>query len=42
MGDRTRRDGMQRAMLSLAAPNAAESITDLLHGLVSIPNPGRI
>jgi UDP-N-acetylglucosamine--N-acetylmuramyl-(pentapeptide) pyrophosphoryl-undecaprenol N-acetylglucosamine transferase len=42
MTDRNRRDSMRRAMLSLAAPNAAESIADLIHGLVMIPNPGRI
>ena len=42
MNDPARRDGMHRAMLSLAAPNAAESVADLLHGLVSMPIPGRI
>jgi UDP-N-acetylglucosamine--N-acetylmuramyl-(pentapeptide) pyrophosphoryl-undecaprenol N-acetylglucosamine transferase len=42
MNDRKRRDGMRRAMFSMAAPKAAESIADLLHGLVSVPSPGRI
>lgn len=36
------REKMQQAMRSLAKPNAAESVADLLHGLVSVPNPGRI
>ena len=42
MIDRKRRASMRQAMFSMAAPNAAESIADLLRGLVSVPNPGRI
>ncbi len=42
MNDPDRRERMSRAMLSLAKPQAAESIADLLHGLVSMPSPGRI
>jgi UDP-N-acetylglucosamine--N-acetylmuramyl-(pentapeptide) pyrophosphoryl-undecaprenol N-acetylglucosamine transferase len=42
MNDRARRDRMRRAMSSLSTPNAAESIADLIHGLVKMPNPGRI
>jgi len=40
--DYNQRESMRRAMQSLAKPNAAESIADLLHGLVPIPSPGRI
>lgn len=42
LDDRARRDNMRRAMLSLAAPEAAESIANLLSGLVPMPIPGRI
>lgn len=42
MIDRKRRASMRQAMFSMAAPNAAESIAELLRGLVSVPNPGRI
>jgi UDP-N-acetylglucosamine--N-acetylmuramyl-(pentapeptide) pyrophosphoryl-undecaprenol N-acetylglucosamine transferase len=40
--DRNHRESMRRAMQALAKPDAAESIADLLYGLVSIPSPGRI
>jgi UDP-N-acetylglucosamine--N-acetylmuramyl-(pentapeptide) pyrophosphoryl-undecaprenol N-acetylglucosamine transferase len=40
--DHNQRESMRRAMQSLAKPNAAESIAELLHGLVPIPSPGRI
>jgi len=40
--DRNLRESMRRAMQALAKPDAAESIADLLYGLVSIPSPGRI
>jgi UDP-N-acetylglucosamine--N-acetylmuramyl-(pentapeptide) pyrophosphoryl-undecaprenol N-acetylglucosamine transferase len=42
MNDQNRRERMGQSMLSLATPQAAESIADLLHGLVSMPSPGRI
>jgi UDP-N-acetylglucosamine--N-acetylmuramyl-(pentapeptide) pyrophosphoryl-undecaprenol N-acetylglucosamine transferase len=35
--DRNLRESMRRAMQALAKPDAAESIADLLYGLVSIP-----
>lgn len=41
ISNRRQREKMQQAMLSLAKPNAAESIAELLHGLVSVPSPGR-
>jgi UDP-N-acetylglucosamine--N-acetylmuramyl-(pentapeptide) pyrophosphoryl-undecaprenol N-acetylglucosamine transferase len=42
MNDQGQRERMSQSMLSLATPQAAESIADLLHGLVSVPVPGRI
>ena len=42
MSDRNRRENMRLAMLSLATPHAAESIADLLHGLVPMPSLGGI
>ncbi|MBE9473919.1 MAG: UDP-N-acetylglucosamine--N-acetylmuramyl-(pentapeptide) pyrophosphoryl-undecaprenol N-acetylglucosamine transferase [Chloroflexi bacterium] len=42
MNDQSRRDRMGQSMLSLATPQAADSIADLIHGLVSMPSPGRI
>jgi UDP-N-acetylglucosamine--N-acetylmuramyl-(pentapeptide) pyrophosphoryl-undecaprenol N-acetylglucosamine transferase len=40
--DQNQRERMSQAMLSMATPNAAKSIADLLHGLVSLPSLGRI
>jgi UDP-N-acetylglucosamine--N-acetylmuramyl-(pentapeptide) pyrophosphoryl-undecaprenol N-acetylglucosamine transferase len=42
MKDYQMRNEMSQAMSSLAIPQAAESIANLLQGLVSVPNPGRI
>jgi UDP-N-acetylglucosamine--N-acetylmuramyl-(pentapeptide) pyrophosphoryl-undecaprenol N-acetylglucosamine transferase len=42
MNDHNRRERMSQSMLSLATPQAADSIADLLHGLVSMPSSGRI
>jgi len=42
MKDHQMRNEMSQAMSSLAIPQAAESIANLLQGLVSVPNPGRI
>lgn len=42
INDHSLQESMRRAMKDLAIPDAAESIADLLHGLASIPNPGRI
>jgi UDP-N-acetylglucosamine--N-acetylmuramyl-(pentapeptide) pyrophosphoryl-undecaprenol N-acetylglucosamine transferase len=42
MNDQSRRERMGQSMLSLATPQAADSIADLIHGLVSMPSPGRI
>jgi UDP-N-acetylglucosamine--N-acetylmuramyl-(pentapeptide) pyrophosphoryl-undecaprenol N-acetylglucosamine transferase len=42
VNDQNRRERMGQSMLSLATPQAAESIADLLHGLVSMPSSGRI
>jgi UDP-N-acetylglucosamine--N-acetylmuramyl-(pentapeptide) pyrophosphoryl-undecaprenol N-acetylglucosamine transferase len=42
MNDHHKRNEMSQAMFSLATPQAAESIAKLIHGLVSIPSPGRI
>lgn len=40
--DHKQKDKMRQAMLSLAVPEAAKSIANLLRGMVSMPNPGRI
>jgi undecaprenyldiphospho-muramoylpentapeptide beta-N-acetylglucosaminyltransferase len=42
LDDQTQRKRMSQAMLSMATPEAAESIASLLHGLVSAPSLGRI
>jgi UDP-N-acetylglucosamine--N-acetylmuramyl-(pentapeptide) pyrophosphoryl-undecaprenol N-acetylglucosamine transferase len=42
MKDQQMRNEMSQAMSSLATPQAAESIANILQGLVSVPNPGRI
>lgn len=42
MKDHQMRSEMSQAMSSLANPRAAESIANLLRGLVSVPSPGRI
>ncbi len=42
MKDQNRRKNMGQSMVSLAKPQAADIIADLLHGLVSVPSPGRI
>ncbi len=42
MNDQNKRKRMRQSMMALARPQAAESIADLLRGLVSMPTPGRI
>ena len=42
MSDHQMRNEMSQAMSSLATPLAAESIANILQGLVSVPSPGRI
>ena len=42
LDNKNQREIMSQAMLSMATPKAAESIADLLHGLVSTPSLGRI
>jgi UDP-N-acetylglucosamine--N-acetylmuramyl-(pentapeptide) pyrophosphoryl-undecaprenol N-acetylglucosamine transferase len=42
VNDQSRRERMGQSMLSLATPQAADSIAELIRGLVSIPSPGRI
>jgi UDP-N-acetylglucosamine--N-acetylmuramyl-(pentapeptide) pyrophosphoryl-undecaprenol N-acetylglucosamine transferase len=42
MDDQNRRKNMGQSMVALTRPKAAESIANLLHGLVSMPTPGRI
>jgi UDP-N-acetylglucosamine--N-acetylmuramyl-(pentapeptide) pyrophosphoryl-undecaprenol N-acetylglucosamine transferase len=42
MRDFQMRNEMSQAMSSLASPQAAESIADILQDLVSVPSPGRI
>jgi UDP-N-acetylglucosamine--N-acetylmuramyl-(pentapeptide) pyrophosphoryl-undecaprenol N-acetylglucosamine transferase len=42
INDRKRKDKMRQAMLSSARPDAANSIANLLRGMVSMPNLGRI
>jgi hypothetical protein len=42
MSDKETRSEMSLAMSSLASPQAAESIADLLRGLVALPSPERI
>ncbi len=42
VNDQSRRERMGQSMLSLATPQAADSIAEIILGLVSIPSPGRI
>ena len=42
MKDDQMRNEMSQAMSSLANPQAADSIADILQDIVSVPSPGRI
>ena len=42
INDQNRRKKMGQSMVALARPQAADSIADLLRGLVSVPTPERI
>jgi UDP-N-acetylglucosamine--N-acetylmuramyl-(pentapeptide) pyrophosphoryl-undecaprenol N-acetylglucosamine transferase len=42
INDHKQKETMRQAMLSTATPEAANAITNLLRGMVSMPNPGRI